>query len=568
LIKIFNFSRLQITAFLCLLLGQVCVVALPVSAQTVCGLTSQQVAYEDCLMGYSDYQDNINASLVVQNILTKVKAPTQRFIVKTCPGLNNASAMALGGVPYILLDVSWMESFKPGRSDWFHLSVIAHEIGHHLLGHVGLPSVPPAQQRERELAADQFAGYVLGAYGITSYQLAILLHRFPDDRQPNSTHPRNTLRMAALQKGVEASRSSEESKLLHNLTQTAILDLKSLPYLVAMARGKYSQYITSHNKPDLQQALQYYQQAIRFSNAPYLLHELGAMFMATGDGDHYIQALEYLYLQTAEAAYLVEAADYYSFTRSASANGFLQKHRGELADMRLLSTLNDKRIISLVKYHLARLEQEQSSNDSVPVQLQSAVQGVLNHLSQARKENLYLSAEAHNTLGLINLRKEDFLTARENFKVSTTCFEKLSSSGDLFELLYKYHSHNRLASLSNLSLVNIRLTDWQAAQGYVEDLDYAYRSFITNARQGEKPEFDYSQVIYYKARVKQGLKHYDEAISYYTKALVAKPEAYLFYYRGICLLNLAKESDACADFQKACSLDGQLACDRFKMLCH
>jgi tetratricopeptide (TPR) repeat protein len=564
-------SKLRVGIILCILLTQICSIALPSSAQTVCGLTTQEAAYTECLIGYSDFQDNINANLVVQDMLTKVKAPTQRFIVKTCPGLGNAVATKLGDVPYILLDVSWMESVKPGRSDWFHLFVIAHEIGHHLLGHIGLQGVAPAQQREKELAADTFAGYVLGTYGITKNQVDILFLKVPDipnNLQQNSTHPKNMLRIAALRKGVEASRSSEGNRLLQNLTKEAVLDLESLPYLVTMARSKYSQYITTQNRTVLQEAIHYYQQAIRFSNAPYVLHELGAMFMAIGDGDRYVQSLEYLYLQTKETPYLVESASYYSFTRSARADNFLQKHRGELDDMGLLSTLDDKSIIALVKYHLTRLEKQQSINAPMLVQLQSSVQEVIARISQAQKGDLKVLAEAHNALGLINLQKDDFLAARENFKASTDCFTKLSFSGDLLEFLFKYYSHNRLASLSNLSLANIRLADWEAALSYVEDLDQAYLGFIATAKRGESPDFDYSQVDYYKARVQQGLKHYGNAVDYYSKALVSKPEAYLFYYRGVCLLNLARESDACADFQKACSLDGQTACDRYKMLCH
>jgi hypothetical protein len=81
IIKMLIISKLRVGIILCILLTQICSIALPSSAQTVCGLTTQEAAYTECLIGYSDFQDNINANLVVQDMLTKVKAPALDLVM-------------------------------------------------------------------------------------------------------------------------------------------------------------------------------------------------------------------------------------------------------------------------------------------------------------------------------------------------------------------------------------------------------------------------------------------------------------------------------------------------------
>ena len=68
-------------------------------------------------------------------MLAKLKKKNTYFIVKACPGLNNACAVTYLGNRYVLLDIRWMESIKQNENDWSHLLVNGHEIGHHLLGH-------------------------------------------------------------------------------------------------------------------------------------------------------------------------------------------------------------------------------------------------------------------------------------------------------------------------------------------------------------------------------------------------------------------------------------------------
>ncbi len=75
----------------------------------------------------------------------------------------NAYAVIADGERQIVYDETFMKSIANKRSrDWSGLTVVAHEIGHHLSGHTldNIGSRPP-----RELEADHFAGLVIRLLG-------------------------------------------------------------------------------------------------------------------------------------------------------------------------------------------------------------------------------------------------------------------------------------------------------------------------------------------------------------------------------------------------------------------
>lgn len=507
--------------------------------------------------------------MVVQHMLARVKAPTRLFVVKTCHGLNNAVALKQANVPYILLDVEWIESMKSGSSDWLHLMVIGHEIGHHLLGHTSRQATQPGEQKSLELEADRFAGYVLGTYGLAGAQVAHVLRGFPDDSDPNSTHPAKAQRIIAVRAGVDLSKGAEENKLLESLTKDVGLNLTSVPYLVSMARGKFDRFLVTRDKRELQQAVNFYQQAIRFSADPMLAHELGAMFFADGSGDRYAQALEYVYSLTKNKAYLLELASYYSSSRNATAEGIMQKHKDKLMQPELVGSLNDRSALSFANYHLARLEVNRDEEAKWLPPLRQALEGIVSKPASlpATEAHALLIAETQNTLGLLALREGDFNEAKQQLVAAANYFGRPILPNDFYELLYSNKTLNQLSSLTNLALVSIRLADWTEGLAYVNKLDKVYHTYQASLTKKSQLAFDYSQVAYFKGRVHQGLKNYPQAILHYSEAIVLAPEPYLYYYRGTCQLSRGNETEACADFKKACSIDGHTACDRVKMLC-
>ena len=114
----------------------------------------------------------------------------------------NAAAVIQGDTRLIVYNQRWMEQLGNATgSDWARLAVLAHEVGHHLQNHTleGGGSRP-----ERELEADEYAGFTLQRMGATLEQTVQLTQIFPDDG--SRTHPGRRAREAAFTNGWMKSR--------------------------------------------------------------------------------------------------------------------------------------------------------------------------------------------------------------------------------------------------------------------------------------------------------------------------------------------------------------------------
>ncbi len=93
------------------------------------------------------------------------------------------------------------------NNDWSTLSIMAHEIGHHLSGHT---LVPGGSQPPIELEADKFSGYVLYKMGakLDDAQEAIA-NLIPE--AASLTHPGRTMRLSAIKAGwIESCRQQQD----------------------------------------------------------------------------------------------------------------------------------------------------------------------------------------------------------------------------------------------------------------------------------------------------------------------------------------------------------------------
>lgn len=125
-----------------------------------------------------------------------------RFFLKAMKNYNNCSAVCfsndIGEDRYIQFDRDFLEKYQDITKDkWFVLGAVAHEIGHHLNGHSqdGVASRP-----EKELEADEFAGYVLQKLG-ASLTDAQNVFSFLNETQGPPTHPVRAKRYAAIKRG-------------------------------------------------------------------------------------------------------------------------------------------------------------------------------------------------------------------------------------------------------------------------------------------------------------------------------------------------------------------------------
>lgn len=139
---------------------------------------------------------------VVKAIMRFTGLP-QNFKVMEGP-VPNAAALIVRGpddlpMRVIAYNTAFLDQVRQAtqNNDWASISIMAHEIGHHLSGHTLMPggSQPPI-----ELEADKFSGFVLqkmGA-GLTDAQKAIST-LVPEADGP--THPGRSRRLAAILDG-------------------------------------------------------------------------------------------------------------------------------------------------------------------------------------------------------------------------------------------------------------------------------------------------------------------------------------------------------------------------------
>jgi hypothetical protein len=150
------------------------------------------------LSSASSFASVSEARTIITDIMTTVNIP-QNFKVVATTQVPNAAALTYGGQRYILYNPYFISSIDraAGYDKWASISILAHEIGHHLLGHTmdGKGSLP-----ERELAADQFSGYVLHKMGATLEEAQHAMKLFGND-EASETHPASRDRLVAIANG-------------------------------------------------------------------------------------------------------------------------------------------------------------------------------------------------------------------------------------------------------------------------------------------------------------------------------------------------------------------------------
>src|SRR3954451_3217297 len=120
-------------------------------------------------MGFSSVSE---ARTIISDILDVVDIQ-QNFKVESTSQVDNAAAVIYQNVRYILYNPSFINQLDDAAKDkWASISVIGHEIGHHLLGHTldGRGSQIP-----KELEADEFSGLVLHRMGASLQQAQLAM---------------------------------------------------------------------------------------------------------------------------------------------------------------------------------------------------------------------------------------------------------------------------------------------------------------------------------------------------------------------------------------------------------
>lgn len=124
----------------------------------------------------------------------------RNFYVMECPNTDNCFAAIQGQTRLIVYDGSFMKKANDlSKSDWGALSILAHEIGHHLQGHT---IVEGGSDPAKELEADEFSGFVMYQMGASLKDAQAAITKLTSDYD-GGTHPARPKRLAAIKKGYE-----------------------------------------------------------------------------------------------------------------------------------------------------------------------------------------------------------------------------------------------------------------------------------------------------------------------------------------------------------------------------
>jgi hypothetical protein len=164
------------------------------------------------------FAGSADAIQIVQTIMSKVGLP-MNLDVRAAPDVPNAEALieTVAGkqIRVILYNPAWMEKLTQTLvSDWPSTSIMAHEIGHHLAGHMD----PAYANLPAELEADRFSGHILNRLGATLEQAQLAIAMVSTEAA-TATHPGRDARVREIAIGWNDAASGQGANVVKSLEQ-------------------------------------------------------------------------------------------------------------------------------------------------------------------------------------------------------------------------------------------------------------------------------------------------------------------------------------------------------------
>lgn len=199
-----------------------------------------QLTLDDKILLSSKYsiESNITAYKYINRIMNESNLP-MNFVVQKINKANNAFAyMDNSGTRYILYDDIFLESLNSDSTRTEFITVLAHEIGHHLAGHslaienfINQDSCflwcnpenanyDPQKKitncvdylkdrRNKELEADIFAGYIMSKIGANMSKVKNTFFQISSNKDDRySTHPKLDKRLKSIEQGYEIANNN------------------------------------------------------------------------------------------------------------------------------------------------------------------------------------------------------------------------------------------------------------------------------------------------------------------------------------------------------------------------
>jgi tetratricopeptide (TPR) repeat protein len=157
---------------------------------------------------------------------------------------------------YIIYNQTFMYNITQKINYWASISILAHEVGHHLNGH---SLIPGGSRPSLELEADKFSGFILAKLGATLDDAQSAINSLVSE-QGSVTHPPKSARLAAIANGWYQNSSSERNTKINGNESSLDIEAKTRTAASLFLKGEYenaNQEISNIQKVDASNPILY-----------------------------------------------------------------------------------------------------------------------------------------------------------------------------------------------------------------------------------------------------------------------------------------------------------------------
>lgn len=172
---------------------------------------------------------NAAAEQIIQKILSVVGL-RHNFEIRAA-NVPNAAAVILKNKRYILYNPKFISQINyASGTNWSGISILAHEIGHHLNGHTLQKG---GSRPDLELEADEFSGFVLNKLGADKKDAQAAMN-VAASQKSSHTHPARKDRLVAISDGwnnasAQIAKTENQQRIAAKPSATATRPMVEIP---------------------------------------------------------------------------------------------------------------------------------------------------------------------------------------------------------------------------------------------------------------------------------------------------------------------------------------------------
>lgn len=500
------------------------------SQENYCSFNTNKLSenYYQYLQGH--YPNDNEIDEIINEIASKIGLE-KNFVYVNSPGIDNCVALNYDGFRYILYDTNFLRylSYDGTKKPSIYISVLSHEIGHHLQGHT-LKNISEVDNKLGELEADKFSGYIMAKFGFKLSEAQEAIQSLNDSY--SSTHPTKSQRLNAIKLGfnmanyqIEIQRDQIENNLFVKYYMEGQESLRENKFIEASEN--FTTAITLNKKNNF---FPLCLRAIAYSKAKNFQLALN----------------DYSKMESIEMSDEKVLGNYLFYNRGVTYEE-MEKFNAAADDFYKATELNPDDKISMMKFAI---------NQSLAG----------NHLSASGAFEFQISDD--------EIYKADL----EDFTKGDIFLQKGISYFHTAEMEYALKYFNIAAELYPKEYTKLALPDFYKGKVYQQlgNKNQAISSYLkfleTNNKEQNYFIFDINyeranEVFFNLATIYQEQKKYDLSSKYINQLIDREPKnSNAYALRGFNYYFLENNKMAKSDFKTSCELGSSLGCKTFKEL--